>query len=79
MRDMTEQELSAVYDRGECPFCGEKGFYPGPTGGMMMNVRMRCGARLNIVHPDYWSGPFPRVGQVIEELTTAETDGPDHR
>lgn len=69
---MTEEELAAIYDRGQCPFCGENGFYPGPTGGLMINARMKCGARLNIVHPDCWSRPFPRIGQVIEEPRNSE-------
>jgi hypothetical protein len=68
MRDMTESELKAVYDDRECPFCGEKGFYPGPCGGMMMNISFKCGGKLNIVNPDCWdNGFFPRVGQVLEE------------
>jgi hypothetical protein len=67
MRDMTETELEAIYDNRECPFCGEEGYYPGPRGGMMMNIKFKCGGEVNVVDPECWGGYVPRVGQVLKE------------
>ena len=69
MRDMTEVELEAIYDRRECPFCGEKGYYPGPRGGMMMNIEFKCGGKINIINPECWvnGGFIPKIGEVLEE------------
>lgn len=54
---MTDAEKIAVYQKGECPFCGSKKYYPGPCGGMSQNVQCsECGAELNINHAGFLGG-----------------------
>lgn len=50
MRDMTHDELHAIYVQRICPSCGKYEFYLGPQGGIMRNVRCNnCGLTLSVV------------------------------
>jgi hypothetical protein len=69
IRDMTEAELDRL-ERGECPVCGEKvatdELLLGPSGGESRNVKMPCGAKINIIDPETYGWPPPmRFGQII--------------
>ena len=61
MRNMTEGELSEVYDRGRCPNCHGTEILLGPRGGLMTNVECTyCGLRMNVSQ----SLSF-RIGQIL--------------
>lgn len=63
MRDMTENELHAFYDKSTCPNCGQWAFVCGPRGGLSVNVTCQeCGLRLNVTDTSGF-----RIGQVIAE------------
>lgn len=71
MRDFTESELTRL-SKGLCPACGErhKGYTTGPTGGMMMNIEMPCGSKMNVVDPEAGWPPFLVVGQMLDDTPT---------
>lgn len=44
-------EIAKLYRTGECPYCGSKEFYEGPSGGMSTNwycANEECGAGFNL-------------------------------
>ncbi len=70
MRNFTESELDRLV-KGECPACGEKHIDVmfGPGGGLCRNVKMPCGAKMNIPDPGAcgWPPAF-RFGQMLSDI-----------
>lgn len=66
-RKLTKTEMQRVFGEGRCPFCDEEpGFYLGPSGGMMRNIRFECGGEVNVTDPECWGMNVPLIGQLLK-------------
>ena len=79
-RKLTKKEMQRVFGEGRCPFCDEEpGFYMGPSGGMMRNIRFECGGEVNVTDPECWGMNVPLIGQILTAPAgyEPEPDDPD--
>lgn len=48
-----QRKVRAALEKGECPDCGGKEFYSGPTGGISENIKCaneKCGSKFNVAY-----------------------------